>query len=132
MDRTRQINSSNLATAFILVLVLLAGILLGVAKATPADRSRHVVIVTSSDSSFQQRTASRIQQNTGSAGTQALIISSDELTTTPKHSDTVYVAIGERAITKLDSYASDAMVLRINNRKIQSTNYTSVKSDLIT
>ncbi|NNJ96297.1 MAG: hypothetical protein HKP12_03985 [Gammaproteobacteria bacterium] len=133
MDRKRQKNSSNIATGLVvLVLSLLNGILLGVAKPALADSSRHVVIVTSSDSSYQQRTASRIQQNIDSTETQALIISSDELTTSPKHSNTVYVTIGERAITKLHDYASEAIVLRINNRNIQRTNYTSAQSDLIT
>lgn len=132
MDRKRQKNSSIIATGSALILVLLVAILLGVAKTALADSSRHVVIVTSSDSSYQQRTASRIQQNIDSTDTQALIISSDELTTSPDHSNTVYVAIGERAITNLHNHASDAMVLRINNRRIQSTNYTSAQSDLIT
>lgn len=133
MDRKRQESSSNIATGLVvLVLALCSGLLLGVAKADLADSTRHVVIVTSSDSSYQQRTASRIQQNIDSADVQSLVISADELTTSPKHSNTVYVAIGERAITNLHNYASDAMVLRINNRKIHSTNYTSAQSDLIT
>ena len=133
MDRRRQKTSSHIATGLVvLILALLGDLLLGVAKANPADSTRHVVIVTSSDSSYQQRTASRIQQNIDSPDIQTLVISADELTTSLKHRDTVYVAIGERAITNLHNHASDAMVLRINNRKLQSTNYTSVQSDLIT
>ncbi len=133
MDRRRQNTCSHIATGhLVLALALLSSLLLGVAKANLADNTHHVVIVTSSDSSYQQRTASRIQQNIDSANTQTLVISADELATSPKSSYTVYVAIGERAITSLNNYASDAMVLRINNRKLQSTNYTSVQSDLIT
>ena len=133
MDRKRRQTSTHIATGLVvLVLALCGGLLLGLAKVSLADSTRQVVIVTSSDSSYQQRTASRIQQKVDNDVTQALVISADELTTSPKNSNTVYVAIGERAITDLHTYASDAMVLRINNRKLQITNYTSVQSDLIT
>jgi hypothetical protein len=116
----------------VVILVLLLGMLSVGAKVTVADSIRRVTIITSSDSSYQQRTASRIQQNISSTVTQSLIISADELMSSPRHSNTLYVAIGKYAITKLNSYDTNAMVLRVNSSKIQGSNYTSVQSDLIT
>ncbi|MGB5518174.1 MAG: hypothetical protein WBO73_06895, partial [Gammaproteobacteria bacterium] len=56
------------------VLMLFTCIALGLAWYAHADSKRHVVVITSSDSSYQQRTATRIQQNLDNDSTRTIII----------------------------------------------------------
>ena len=97
-----------------------------------ADVSRHIVIITSSDSSYQKQTAASIQQNLNSKDTRAVIISADDIALLPFYSRTIYIAIGELAIKALNDFDNNAIVLRLNNRIIPGTKYTSTQSDLVT
>lgn len=130
MDRRRQKDMNNMPV--FPVLMLFTCIALGLAWYAHADSKRHVVVITSSDSSYQQRTATRIQQNLDNDSTRTIIISADDVSTTPQQNKTIHVAIGEEAIEKLDEIDDNAMVLRLNNRRITNSRHTSFQSDLIT
>jgi len=111
---------------------LLVFVTLGFSWNTFAEVSRHIVIITSSDSSYQKQTAAGIQQNINSKDTRAIIISADDISLLPFYSRTVYIAIGELAIKALNDFDNDAIVLRLNNRLLPDVKYTSTQSDLIT
>ena len=107
-------------------------VILTVPSTISTECKHNVVIITSSDSSYQQQTASRIQHNIDGHDIRAQIISADDVSTLPQSKNTMYVAIGEYAVKTLDAFDSNAMVLRLNNRKIPDVDYTSTRSDLIT
>ena len=96
------------------------------------DSMHNVVIITSSDSSFQQKTASRIRQNLETDGTRTMVVSADSIASITHTEKTLYVAIGDGAISSLDNIDGDAFTLRVINRSIRGLKYTSTKSDLIT
>jgi len=97
-----------------------------------ADSQHRVVIITSTDSSFQQQAAVRIRQNLYKNDIDATIIPAIDVPSLSRDSKTVYVAIGESAIKTLNEFDENAIVLRLNNRRIPDINYTSIQSDLIT
>jgi ABC-type uncharacterized transport system substrate-binding protein len=97
-----------------------------------AGGKQHIVIITSSNSDYQEETARSIREKLEADGAMAMIISTDDIISSAKNIKTLYVAIGERAISRLYEYDSNAFVLRINNRRIPGAKYTSAQSDLIT
>ena len=97
-----------------------------------ANGKQNIVIISSSNSDYQVQTASRIREKLEANGARAIIISTDDIVSAAKNIKTLYIAIGEQAINSLHEYDSNAFVLRINNRKIPGSKYTSAQSDLIT
>jgi ABC-type uncharacterized transport system substrate-binding protein len=93
---------------------------------------RDVVIVTSSDSSFQEQAAERIQKKISGESTRATIVSADDMSSHSRDSNTVYIAIGKYAIEVMNDIDKNAALLRLNNKNIADTKYTSTRSDLIT
>jgi hypothetical protein len=129
MDRRIEQLGKSMPNVFACLLLF---VLLGFSWNAHAEVSRHIVIITSSDSSYQRQTAARIQQNINSEDTRAIIISADDISLLPLYSRTMYIAIGELAIKSLNDFDNDAIVLRLNNRTIPDIKYTSTQSDLIT
>jgi putative ABC transport system substrate-binding protein len=101
-------------------------------SATRADITHHVVIVTSSDSSYQKSIASRIHQNLEDAGTRTMTIAADDIASTSRNGKTLYVTIGNYATQTLDDFDSASMALRISDRVQPGRKFTSTKADLIT
>jgi len=130
MDRMRQLRLNKIPALTVFICFLY--IVFGLSSNTLADSERHVVIITSSDSSYQQQTATRIQKNIDNDDTSVMIISADDVSPSLLNSKTLFVAIGENAIRVLDEFDRNAIVLRLNNKKIPDTSYTSAQSDLIT
>lgn len=97
-----------------------------------ANGKQNIVIISSSNSDYQVQTARRIREQLEANGSMAIIISTDDIVSSEKNVKTLYIAIGEQAINSLYAYDSNAFVLRINNRKIPGSKYTSAQSDLIT
>jgi len=97
-----------------------------------ANGKQNIVIISSSNSDYQVQTASRIRDELVADGARVIIISTDDIVSSEKNIKTLYVAIGEQAINSLYEYDRNAFVLRINNKKIAGTKYTSAQSDLIT
>ena len=121
-------SKTPLYTVFAFLLLLVSCVSLN----TFADSKHHVVIISSSTSDFQKRTASIIRDRLEADGDMAIIVSSDDIISSEQDVKTLYVAIGEHAIKSLHEFDSDAFVLRINSRIIPGTKYTSAQSDLIT
>jgi len=130
MNRTRQ-QYTNKTPAYPVFAFLLCFIFC-ISWNSYADRKHHIVIITSSDSSFQQQTAKNIRKRLEASGDMAIIISNDDIASTSQNGKTLYIAIGESAIRSLHEFDSNALVLRINSRKIPGSKYTSAQSDLIT
>ena len=130
MDRKRLqfINKASILSIFVLLLLLLFS------KPSDifADSHQNVVIITSSNSNYQQQTSASIREKLESNGAMAIIISTDDIISASRNVKTLYVAIGEHAIKSLYEYDSDAFVLRISSRKNPDYKYTSAQSDLIT
>lgn len=97
-----------------------------------ADSKQNVVIITSSNSNYQKRTANTIHQRLEANGARTIIISAEDIISSEHNVKTLYVAIGEHAINSLFEYDSNAFVLRINSKKIPESRYTSAQSDLLT
>jgi len=130
MDRKRLqfINKASILTILVLLLLLLFS------KPSDifADKHQNVVIITSSNSNYEQQTSASIREKLESVGAMAIIISTDDIISASRNVKTLYVAIGEDAIKSLHEYDSDAFVLRISSRKNSDYKYTSAQSDLIT
>lgn len=118
-------------TPVLLVCVFILFILSGFPFNTLAD-DLSVVVITSSDSDFQQQTAARILNNLEKDTPDSIIISPDDISSLPRNSTTLYIPIGEYAINTLQEYDNDAFALRINSNVIPGSKYTSTQSDLIT
>ncbi|UCB54405.1 MAG: hypothetical protein JSW45_10720 [Thiotrichales bacterium] len=97
-----------------------------------ADIAHNVVIVTSSDSSYQRRTAGRIRENLEEKGARTMVVSADSIASITPNGRTLYVAIGDEAINNLNRFDADAMALRMTSREMPNRRYTSTKADLIT
>lgn len=121
-------NVIPILSAYLLLLIAL----LGFSWSTYPDVIRDVVIITSSDSSYQKETAARIQKNFTAEDTRARIISADDISSLPHDTNTVYLAIGQYAIEVVNDFDKNAILLRLNNRYIPDIKYTSTQSDLIT
>ena len=115
------------ATAFAMAVTLLCG-----HAVIRADITYHVVIVTSSDSSYQKSVASRIHRNLEATGTRTMTIAAGDIASTARNERTLYVTIGNYAAQKLDEFDSSSMTLRITDRPQSNRKYTSTTSDLIT
>ena len=102
------------------------------AKGLLADSKYNVVIITSSDSKYQALVAARIREQLDTSGTRSLIVSSDDTDTAHQNGRTLFIAIGEQAIHRLNEFDRNAMALRINSRKVPGSIYTSTQSDLLT
>ncbi len=130
MDKTKRQYGNKAAVlplcAFVLILVF------SISWDIFADSTQNVVIITSSNSNYQQQTAARIREKLESSGAMAMIISTDDIISASRNVKTLYVAIGEHAIKSLHEYDSDAFVLRISSRIIPDSEYTSAQSDFIT
>lgn len=114
-----------------MVLAMLMAMLC-VHSATRAEITYHVVIVTSSDSSYQKSIASRIHQNLEDAGTRTMTIAADDIASTSRNGKTLYVTIGNYATQKLQDFDSTSMALRISDTVQSGRKYTSTKADLKT
>ena len=130
MARLRQYFSSKTPTLLVLASILL--LLLGRSWDILAESKQNVVIITSSNSNYQQQTSARIREQLEANGVMAIIISPDDIFTSSQNGKTFYVAIGEQAIKSLYDFDSNAFVLRITSRKNTGHKYTSAQSDLIT
>lgn len=130
MNRTRQ--QFEHTTPLYTVCALLLLLLLCLPWNSHADSPHHVVIITSSDSNYQQLTAARIRSKLEVNGARTMIVSSDEIASSSQNGRTLYVAIGNKAIQNLDEFDSNAITLRLINRATPGSKYTSTKSDLIT
>jgi len=97
-----------------------------------ADSKHNIVIISSSNSTYQKQTANRIQEKLQANGDMVMTISTDDIISPEQNVKTLYVAIGEHAINSLYEYDSNAFVLRINSRAIPDSKYTSAQSDLLT
>lgn len=100
--------------------------------AIQAEITYHIVIVTSSESSYQRNAASRIRENLEAAGTRTMIIAADDIAATAPNGRTLYITIGNNAVQRVHDFDKNAMVLRITDRALSGEKYTSAKSDLIT
>ena len=130
MDKTKR-QYANKTTVFPLCAFVLL-LVFSISWDIFADSHQNVVIITSSNSSYQQQTAASIREKLESSGAMAMIISTDDIISASRNVKTLYVAIGEQAITSLHEYDSDAFVLRISSRKIPDSKYTSAQSDFLT
>lgn len=130
MPRLRQYFASKTPTLLVLASILL--LLLSRSWDILADSKQNVVIITSSNSNYQQQTSARIRELLEADGVMAIIISPDDIFSSSQNGKTFYVAIGEHAIRSLHDFDSNAFVLRITSRRNGNHKYTSAQSDLIT
>jgi ABC-type uncharacterized transport system substrate-binding protein len=97
-----------------------------------AELKHHIVIITSSNSRYQQTTARIIQQRLEENNAITMLVSADNIASASNNNKTLYVAIGDRAITKLHEFDTNAFALRLTSRQIPGIKYSSAQSDLIT
>ncbi len=130
MNRTRQQFYRRKAICPFAVVFLL---FLSCAAATATASGIHnVVIIMSSDSSYSQRVAGRIRDKMDAEGNRSMIISAEDIASTPPNGKTLFISIGTEAVKKLHAFDSNAMTLRIDDRQEDGRKYTSTKSDLVT
>ena len=130
MERMRRVtNKTSLLFSVYAVLLLF---LFSIQTQLHAESIRNVVIITSSNSSYQLQTAAGIRENLEQQDVRTLIISNEDFATSSQNEKTLYVAIGDNAIKGLYEYDKDAFVLRITSRQDPDSKYTSAQSDLIT
>lgn len=115
-----------------LVCAFLLCFIFSISSGAIADSKHNIVIISSSNSTYQKQTANRIQEKLEANGDMVMTISTDDIISSEQNVKTLYVAIGEQAINSLYEYDSNAFVLRINSREIPDSKYTSAQSDLIT
>jgi ABC-type uncharacterized transport system substrate-binding protein len=113
----------------IVVLMLALSMILTVAY---AESKNHIVIITSSRSDYQQKTARIIQERLEESNAITMLVSADNIASASNNNKTLYVAIGDHAITKLHEFDANAFALRLTSRQIPGVKYTSAQSDLIT
>jgi putative ABC transport system substrate-binding protein len=113
----------------IVVLMFALSMILTVAY---AESKNHIVIITSSRSDYQQKTARIIQERLEESNAITMLVSADNIASASNNNKTLYVAIGEHAITKLHEFDANAFALRLTSRQIPGVKYTSAQSDLIT
>ncbi len=130
MGRNRQQHDMRVSKYWLCVFLLL--IIFFLCRTTLADSKHNVVIIASPSSSYQQGTATRIREKLETPEMEINIISADDIATFTHNKQTLYVAIGDYAINKLNEFDNDAFVLRLTSMKQPGTKYTSTRSDLIT
>ncbi len=130
MSRMRQ-QYTNKTPAYPVYALLLC-LIFSISSGVLADSKQNIVIISSSNSTYQKQTASKLHEKLEANGAMAMIISADDIISSSQNVKTLYVAIGEHAIKSLHEFDSHAFVLRINSRKIPGSKYTSAQSDLIT
>lgn len=116
--------------ASILVVLLLA--IPGIPTDAFADIKNHIVIITSSRSSYQQQTAETIQQQLEKANAITMLVSAENIASSSNNNRTLYVAIGDKAIKNLHEFDPDAFALRLTSTQVSGIKYSSAQSDLIT
>ena len=130
MNRTRQQSYGRKAIYPLAVLFLL--FLSCAPSVITASGIHNVVIIMSSDSSYQQRVASRIREKMDAEGNRSMIISSRDIASIAPNGKTLFISIGTDAMKRLHAFDSNAMTLRIDDRIEDGRKYTSTKSDLVT
>ena len=113
-----------------LVMLLLA--IPGLSSDALADIKNHIVIITSSRSSYQQQTADVIQKQLEKANTITMHVSAENIASSSNNNRTLYIAIGDKAIKNLHEFDPDAFTLRLTSKQIPGLKYSSAQSDLIT
>ena len=116
----------------IAAVALLLSLLFCPASPLVAEYIHHVVIVTSSDSIYETKVATGIQQGLNSEGTRAVIIPAENIDKSHQNARTLFIAIGVHAINRLRDFDRNAIVLRISSKQVPSMKYSSVQSDLLT
>ena len=125
-----QVRIYNRWIASILVVLLLA--ISGIATDVSAEVKNHIVIITSSRSSYQQQTADTIQKQLENANTITMLVSAENIASSSNNKKTLYIAIGDKAIRNLHEFDPDAFTLRLTSKQIPGIKYSSAQSDLIT
>jgi len=119
-------------TSACLVRAFLLCFIFSISPGVIADSKNNIVIISSSNSTYQKQTANRIQEKLEANGDMVMTMSTDDIISSEQNVKTLYVAIGEHAINSLYEYDSNAFVLRINSREIPDSKHTSAQSDLLT
>jgi ABC-type uncharacterized transport system substrate-binding protein len=97
-----------------------------------AENKHNVVIITSTNSSFETLTAGIIQKKLESDNAITMLVSADDIATSSNNNKTLYVAIGDYAINKLQEFDENAFALRLTSNKVPGIKYTSAQSDFLT
>jgi len=130
MNMKGQVRINNRSIASILVVLLLA--IPGVSTDAFAETKNHIVIITSSRSTYQQQTADTIQQQLAKANAITMLVSAENIASSSNNDKTLYIAIGDEAIKNLHEFDPDAFTLRLTSQRIPGIKYSSAQSDLIT
>jgi hypothetical protein len=130
MNKKKQAGT-HIRSIFSIIAVLLFATL-SIPTVSFAELKHHIVIITSSNSSYQQKTARIIQQRLEENNAITMLVSADNIASASNNNKTLYVAIGDRAITKLHEFDTNAFALRLTSRQLPGIKYSSAQSDLIT
>ncbi len=130
MNKNKQAGT-HIRSIFSIVAVLLFATL-SIPAVSFAELKNHIVIITSSNSSYQQTTARIIQERLEANNAITMLVSADNIASASNNNKTLYVAIGDRAITKLHEFDTNAFALRLTSRQLPGIKYSSAQSDLIT